>query len=130
MTLRIVIAVLCLLLGGLVGSSVARHFAQRHQHARAVMWLAQIHLDRLETAARAAQCQRFEDEGTRLGVLQEELLLAFPLAYQQEAEFRTRADALGSAVRNARMVGSECAAAFTQVKPIRDACEACHRLYR
>ena len=130
MRTRIVIAILCLLVGGLAGNAVARYSEQRHQHTRAVMWLAQIHLDRLAANAAAGQCQRFDEERGRLGQMQEELIQAFPLAYRQDADFRTRADGLGSAVRNAGTVSTNCAAAMTQVKPIRDACEACHRLYR
>jgi len=130
MKTRIVLSVLCLLVGGFAGSSLARHFAQRHQHARAVMWLAQVHLDRLSAAARAGQCQDFETERRRLGVVQEELLLAFPLAYRQEADFRNQADAFASAVRDARTESNACVSAEGQFKPIHDACEACHRDYR
>jgi cytochrome c556 len=130
MKTRILIAVLCLLVGALVGSGVARYSAQRHQHTRAVMWLTQIHLDNLATEARVGQCQSFDEERGRLGRLQEELIQAFPLAYRQDADFRSKADALGSAARNARSVGTDCAAAMAQVKSIRGACEACHRLYR
>ena len=127
---RIAIAVLCLLVGGLVGNSAARFSEHQHQHARAVMWLAQIHLDRLTADTRPGQCQAFDTERRRLGPLQEELIQAFPLAYRQDADFHARADALDSAVRNARTVGADCAAAETVIKPIRDACVACHHLYR
>jgi cytochrome c556 len=130
MKLRIVIAVLCLLLGGAIGSTVSGHLAQRHQHARAVMWLAQIHLDRLATAARAAQCPQFEAERGRLGGVQVELLQAFPLAYAQDADFRAKADAFEGAVAAARMPPEVCAEAPGRIKPIKDACDACHHDYR
>ena len=130
MKFRLVIAVLCLLLGGLVGSTVAHQYAQRHRHARAVMWLAQVHLDRMSAAARAGQCQDFESERLRLGVVQEELLLAFPLAYRQEADFRKQADAFAGAVRDARTQSGACTGAVGRIKPIQDACKACHRDYR
>ena len=130
MKTRIVLSVLCLLLGGLAGSTLARHFAQRHQHARGVMWLAQIHLDRMTAAARVGHCQDYEAERLRLGVVQEELVLAFPLAYRQETTFRSQADAFASAVQNARMQANACSGAETRIKPIHDACEACHRDYR
>jgi cytochrome c556 len=130
MKARVVLAVLWLLLGGLIGTSVARFAAQRHQHARAVMWLAQIHVDRMATAARAGQCTAYEEERGSLSFVQAELLKAFPLAYHQDVDFRTRADALGSAVQNARIDGTDCSVAMTRIKPIQDACEACHRLYR
>ena len=130
MKLRLVIAILCLLMGGLAGSAATRYAARSHQHTRAVMALAQIHLDRLEAAARAGQCMRLEEERGRLGFVHEELIQAFPLAYGQDADFHTRTDALGSAVRDARTEATDCAAAVARVKPIREACEACHRLYR
>ena len=127
---RLVIAVLCLLLGGIMGSMVAHQYAQRHPHARAVMWLAQVHLDRMSAAARAGQCQDFESERLRLGVVQEELRLAFPLAYRQEADFRKQADAFAAAVRDARAPSNACNGAEALTKPIQDACKACHRDYR
>ena len=130
MKLRIVLCVLCLLLGGLAGSSLADHFARRHQHQRAVMWLAQLHLDRMTAAARAGKCQDYDTERSRLGFAQEELVLAFPLAYGQEADFRTQADALGKAVQNARVEGTACSGVQTRLQPIHDACEGCHRDYR
>jgi cytochrome c556 len=130
MKMRIALSVLCLLLGGLAGSSLARHFAQRHQHARAVMWLAQIHLDRMTAAAQTGQCPVFEAARLRLGLVQQELILAFPLAYEQEADFRLKADALASAVQDAHTQADACSGAKARIRPIHDACDACHRDYR
>ena len=127
---RIVIALVCLLAGGFAGSWVARYSAHRHQHALSVMWLAQFHLQRLATAADARQCPIVNEERDRLAQLQVELRQAFPLAYRQDADFRTRADALESAEHPVQPLGNDCAAAVNQVHAIKDACDGCHRLYR
>lgn len=127
---RLAIAVLCLLVGGLVGSRMTHYAQQRHQQALAVMWLSQLHLDRLTNDARGERCQGFSEERDRLSHLQEELVLAFPLAYRQDADFRKSADKLAAALQDARLSGPGCVSSLTQVKPIRDACDGCHRVYR
>ena len=123
----LVIAVLCAIVGAVVGATASRALARRHQQTHAVMWLAQIHLGRLEQAARAGRCGGRNAELDTLSHLQAELILAFPLAYGQDAEFRARADTLAVALRTA--AAADCAAA-RQVQPIRDACDACHHEYR
>ena len=128
MKARIVIAVACLLLGGLAGNFIARYGALGHEHTRSVMGLEQFHVERLAEAARTGHCQRYAQERDRLLQLQDELIEAFPLAYAQDADFHTRADALGSAVQNAHVEAAACPAASLKVKPIREACNACHRL--
>ena len=126
----IIIAVLCLLLGAFLGNGIARMTAQRHQHTRAVMGLAQFHLDRLTAAAKTGECPSFNQERERLLWVYDELLQAFPLAYAQAAEFHTRADALRHALQTTDGPARSCASAGADTKTIRDACEACHREYR
>jgi cytochrome c556 len=126
----IIFAVICLLLGAFLGNSIARLTSQRHQHTRSVMGLAQFHLDRLAAAAGAGQCQAVNQERQRLGNVYEELLQAFPLAYEQDSQFRSRADALRDAVQHISIDASGCATAGADEKKVRDACDACHRDYR
>ncbi len=127
----ILFAAACLLLGALIGSTVARYSARQHQHTRAVMALAQFHLDRLEAAAQRAQCADYALELQRLGRLYEELLQAFPLAYAQDQEFHRRADALRDALQPSGGAAAGCAAtAAAGLKRVRDACDECHREYR
>jgi hypothetical protein len=125
----ILFAAACVLLGALLGSTLARYSARQHQHTRAVMALAQFHLDRLELAAQRAQCPEYELERQRLGRVHEELLQAFPLAYAQDEEFHRRADALRDALQPIPAAAADCASA-AGVKRIRDACDDCHREYR
>jgi len=125
----ILFATACVLLGALVGGTVARYSARQHQHTRAVMALAQFHLDRLEMAAQRAQCPDYALELQRLGRVYDELLQAFPLAYAQDAEFHRRADALRDALQPLAGAAADCTAA-AGVKRVRDACEECHREYR
>jgi cytochrome c556 len=129
MAKSILFAALCLLLGAFLGSSIAHFTAQRHQHTRSVMGLAQFHLGRLSAAARDGQCQEFNQERERLARVYDELIQAFPLAYAQDMEFRTRADALRDAVKTPDAARS-CTNAGAVDKTIRDACDACHREYR
>jgi cytochrome c556 len=125
----VMIAVLCAILGAIVGSGVSRAIDRRHQHTRAVMWLAQIHLQRLDQAAQARACQSLEAEVDSLNHLQTELVQAFAPAYRQDGEFRARAEALAGALRNAA-ARADCAASVRRVPQIREACDACHREYR
>lgn len=126
----LVLAVLCAVLGAFVGSSITSAVAQRHQHTHAVMWLAQFHLQRLRTAGPAPSCQSMRGELTSLRQLQGELVQAFPALYQQDATFRSRADALGTALQEGTAAGAECVAPAEQLKKIEAACDDCHRDYR
>ena len=119
-----------LILGVVIGNGVARYTAQRHQHTRAVMALAQFHLEHLAAAARNGQCPDFLQERERLQRVRDELLQAFPLAYAQDAEFRTRAVALESALQSAGGPAHDCASAGADAKKIHDACDDCHHEYR
>src|SRR5665213_1044426 len=125
----IMVAVLCLMLGAFLGNGVARMTAQRHQHTRAVMGLAQFHLDRLAAAAKGGACPDFNQQREYLLRVYGELLQAFPLAYAQDAQFHTRADALRDALQTPAGAAQTCANALADVKTIDDACEACHREY-
>ena len=126
----VVLAGLCGVMGGLVGSGITRAVAQRHQHTHAVMWLAQFHLQRMQADRLTPSCQSVSGELDSLRHLQEELVQAFPLPYQQDTEFRSRADALGSALREGTVASSDCKVVAKQIKRIDAACDACHREYR
>jgi hypothetical protein len=126
----IVMAVLGLMLGAFLGNGIARSTAQRHQHTRAVMGLAQFHLERLTAAAKSGECASFNQQRERLLQVYDELLQAFPLAYTQDREFHLRADALQQALRHGDGTAGSCTGAVADSKTIADACEACHREYR
>jgi len=126
----ILFAVAMLLLGAVISNAITRYNTQQHQHTRAVMVLAQFHLDRLSTAAKAGQCSAFVEERERLFRIYGELLEAFPKAYSQDAEFHKRAEALRSAVHPDLAATGECSSAADDAKKIDDACEECHREYR
>jgi len=130
MVKTILFAVAMLLLGAAISSALMRYNAQRHQHTRAVMVLAQFHLGRLSTAAKAGQCSAFAEERERLFSVYGELLEAFPKAYAQDAEFHKRAEAFGTATHPDPAATSECGSATQDAKKIDDACERCHRDYR
>jgi hypothetical protein len=126
----IIIAVLGVLLGVFLGNGIARITARHHQHTRAIMGLAQFHLERLRAAASGGACARFNQERERLLQMDDELLQAFPLAYAQDTEFHSRADALREALQKADGTEGHCAGAVASGKSIDDACEDCHREYR
>jgi hypothetical protein len=126
----VILAGLCAIVGGFVGSGITRAVAQRHQHTHAVMWLAQFHLQRLQAERPSPPCQSVGNEFTSLRHLQGEIALAFPLPYLQDTEFRSRTDALASALRDSAAAGGDCVAAAKQVKQIEAACDDCHREYR
>jgi hypothetical protein len=126
----VVLAGLCTVVGGFMGSGITRAVAQRHQHTHAVMWLAQFHLQRMQADRLTPSCQSVSGELENLRHLQGELVQAFPLPYLQDTEFRLRADALGSALREDIAAGGDCTAVVKQIKRIDAACDACHRQYR
>ena len=130
MAKTILFAVAMLLLGAAISNGITRYNAQQHQHTRAVMALAQFHLDRLSSAAKAGQCATFVEERERLFRIYGELLEAFPKAYAQDAEFHKRAEGLRSAVHPDLAATGECSNATQDAKKIDDACEECHREYR
>jgi cytochrome c' len=125
----ILFAVALLLLGALLGNSAARYVQRQHQHTRAVMTLAQFHLDRLTAAAQSGQCASFGFERERLLRVYDELTQAFPRSLEQDQEFRKDADALRSALAETA-AGNGCAAAAASAKAVRDACDDCHHEYR
>jgi hypothetical protein len=125
---KLLIAAMLLLVGGLVGNSLARYAASRHRHARAVMTLAQFHLNGLRAAARSGSCPALRAERERLLRAYDELVQAFPLAYAQDEEFRQRAEALRVAARGEN--AANCTDAARVVSAIARTCEDCHREYR
>jgi hypothetical protein len=62
--------------------------------------------------------------------IDEELLQAFPLAYAQDSEFHSRADALRDALQSPVRAGSSCPDARADARRVHDAREECHREYR
>jgi hypothetical protein len=130
MAKTILFAVAMLLLGAAISNGITRYNATQHQHTRAVMVLAQFHLDRMSAAAKAGQCGTFVEERERLFRIYGELLAAFPKAYAQDAEFHKRAEALRSTVHPDLAAIGECSSAAEDAKKIDDACQECHREYR
>jgi hypothetical protein len=130
MAKTILFAVAMLLLGAVISNGITRYNTQQHQHTRAVMVLAQFHLDRLSTAAKAGQCSNFVEERERLFRIYGELLEAFPKAYAQDAEFHKRAEGVRSVVYPNPFALGECSSAVDDAKKIDDACQECHREYR
>lgn len=129
--------------GGFAGNTIAHRLAEPHQHPRAVMTLLGFHRERLDAASKAGQCATVETERARITSLQQEIALAFPLTYKQEAGFKKDADALGSVLQSinatvapaaapaaaAATPTSSCPQAAAQFKKIGDACEDCHKVY-
>lgn len=141
--------------GGFAGNTIAHRLAEPHQHPRAAMTLLGFHRERLDAASQAGQCATVETERARITSLQQEIALAFPKAYKEEADFHKYADTLGSVLQsvnaanapaaasvmapaNAMMsaaamapaaTASSCPDATAQFKKISDACEDCHKVY-
>jgi hypothetical protein len=120
------LAALCVAFGAFIGIGVTRMLARRHQHTHAVMWLAEYHLQQLRAATTApgGSCPGVVRDIDSLRHLQQELVWAFPLANQQDQEFRQRADALGMALN------ANCGTTAALVKAVSEACDNCHREYR
>ena len=120
--------------GAFAGNSIAHRLAAPHRHPRAVMTLLGFHHDRLDAATKAGHCADVESERARLSSLQQEMALAFPLTYKQEASFRKNVDALGSALQPAAADATAapagtCPEAAAQFKKVSDVCDECHRVY-
>ena len=123
-------ACICVAFGGLVGSGISRALAQQDKQPHAVMWLTQAHMLRLAFAASEHSCQSVQDELGSLRFMQGEIQQAFPAEFKHETEFRVRAAALRTALDGVGAIGADCTAALQKLKPIREACDACHRQYR
>jgi hypothetical protein len=124
--------VLGALLGGFTGKFIIQRIEAKHRHTRSVMTLLSFHEGRLEEAAKAGRCADFATEHLRLVALQPEIALAFPKTYQQEADFRKKADGLGTALQAAAPAAAAaptCPTAATGSKQVGDTCEACHKVY-
>ncbi|MFO1265400.1 MAG: hypothetical protein U1F67_00510 [Rubrivivax sp.] len=128
MARKILTAVFLLLLGGLAGNGIARYAQGRHQHPRAVMVLAQFHLQALRAAVAGGQCPAVTEERARLVQMHAELVRAFPLAYRQDADFRRFADAMRATAQGTGAV--DCAHAAADARAIATTCEDCHREFR
>lgn len=122
-----------LLVGGLCGAGFQRFVDAQHRHGRAVMTLAQFHLDELQRAVAGRDCQRVDRERDSLARVRVEIGQAFPLAYAQDPEFRSRSDALRDAVaadEAAAAGATACPSAVSLLNAVQLACSACHREYR
>jgi cytochrome c556 len=139
--------------GGFGGNFITHRLEEPHHHPRAVMHLLGFHRERLDAASQAGQCAKVDIERGRLTSLQQEISLAFPKAYEQDAQFRKDADALGTVLQEvnaaaatatpvaamtpapaagaapAAAAGSSCPDAVAQFKKINDTCDACHKVY-
>jgi cytochrome c556 len=118
--------------GGFAGNTIAHRLAEPHQHPRAVMTLLGFHRERLDAASQARQCATVETERGRIASLQQEIALAFPLAYKQEERFRKFADSLGDVLASipaATPAPGSCPEAAAQFKKINDSCDDCHKVY-
>jgi len=128
------VAVLCAILGAVVGIRVSDAVARRHQHQRAVMSLLAFHAHGMDGAVQAHACANLGAELDSLRHLQRELLLAFPVPYAQDAQFRARADGLASALQKASALqgaarNTDCRITPNQLQPIGTACEDCHHQF-
>jgi hypothetical protein len=133
MAKAVIFIVLGALLGAFTGKFVIHHIEAKHRHARSVMTLLSFHEGRLDEAAKAGRCGDFAAEHLRLVALQPEIALAFPQTYQQEADFRKKAEALGTALLaaapDAAAAPPTCPTAAMLSKHVGDTCEACHKVY-
>lgn len=122
--------------GGFAGNTISHRLAEPHQHPRAVMTLMGFHRERLDAASQAGQCATIETERARITSLQQEIALAFPKTYGQEAGFKKDADALGSVLQTINAAAAatgtantSCPDAAAQFKKINDTCDDCHKVY-
>lgn len=132
MVKTIVFFVLGALFGGYIGKVLVERNEAKHRHTRSVMTLLSFHQERLDAAAKASHCQDFTTEHARLFTLQQEIALAFPKAYQQEAGFKKSADALGAALQTSELAVAApgtCPNATKLSQQISDKCEDCHKVY-
>lgn len=122
--------------GGFAGNSIAKRLEEPHHHPRAVMTLLGFHRERLDAASQAGQCATVEAERGRLTSLQQEIALAFPKAYAEEAGFKKDADALATVFQTINTANAAtgnattaCPDAAAQFKKINDTCDDCHKVY-
>jgi hypothetical protein len=138
--------------GGFAGNFITHRIEEPHHHPRAVMHLLGFHRERLDAASQAGQCATVDIERGRLTSLQQEISLAFPKAYGQDADFRKDADALGTVLQAINAVdmpvavsgpgvaaaaapaaaapaASSCPDAVAQFNKINDTCDNCHKVY-
>ena len=126
----IVVAVISLVLGGIVGAMLQQRALRQRQHALAVMWLSQYHLQSLQEAVNKGDCALATQSALRLQSLASELTLALPLADAQDATFHGYIEHLKLSTSPAAATAGQCAYDATLLKRVRDSCADCHRDYR
>ena len=130
MNLYVFVGVAGLILGGIVGGLIQQRVIRQHQHPLAVMWLAQYHVESLQSAVQKGDCAVAAQSTASLQALANELALALPQATAQDAHFRGYIDQLKSAAGPGAVPAGQCAYDATLLKRIRDTCADCHRDYR
>lgn len=125
-----VVGLVALLLGGALGAMLQQRAIRQHQHTLAVMWLAQYHVQSLQSAVEKGDCAVAAQAALRLQGLAGELILALPLANAQDATFHGYIEQLKSATAPGSAPPGRCVYDASLLKRVRDACADCHRDYR
>jgi hypothetical protein len=126
----LVVGLAGLILGGVLGAMLQQRAIRQRQHALAVMWLSQYHLESLQAAIAKNDCTVAAQAALRLQGLASELALALPLANAQDATFHGYIEQLKSAAAPGAAAPGQCAYDAALLKRIRAACADCHRDYR
>jgi cytochrome c556 len=126
----LLLLVLGLILGAMGATMVVNMLRQRDAYPRSVMTVMGHHAAALHLALRARQCDAAPSAThlARMQAMTEEILPAFP---DMDAPFRDGVDKLRQAIGAAMTAAPrDCPALQQALKPIDDACDACHRQYR
>jgi hypothetical protein len=126
----LVVGLVGLILGGVLGAMLQQRAIRQRQHALAVMWLSQYHLQSLQGAIAKNDCAVALQSALRLRGLASELALALPLADAQDATFHGYIEQLKLATTPHEVTPGQCAYDTALLKRIREACADCHRDYR
>ena len=126
----VAVGLIGLILGGALGAMVQQRAIRQRQHALAVMWLSQYHLQSLQDAIDKGDCAVAAQSTLRIQSLASELALALPLATAQDATFHGYIEQLKSAAAPGSVAPGQCAYDATLLKRLRDSCDDCHRDYR
>ena len=126
----LLLLVLGLILGAMGATLAVNALRQRDAYPRSVMTVMAHHAGALHLALRARQCDAAAS-ATHLGrmqVMTAEILPAFPGV---DPPFRDGVDKLRQSIDTAVAAAPrDCPAMQQALKPIDDACDACHRQYR